>query len=60
MLNRSAGSNIANRNHPRIDIFVLWTSLVLAAMGLFTVLSAAEAPWFSRSLVGLEVGPTGA
>jgi hypothetical protein len=33
---------------------------VLFATALASTLSASEAPWFTRALVGMEVGPTGA
>jgi len=37
-----------------------WAALLAALFGPAIFASAAEQPWFLRSLIGLEVGPTGA
>jgi hypothetical protein len=37
-----------------------WAAALVGWLALLGSLSAAEAPWFHRVLVGMEVGPTGA
>lgn len=39
---------------------ILAMMLVLSGMGGISCLAAEEMPWFERSIVGMEIGPTGA
>ncbi len=39
---------------------ILAMMLVLSGMGGISCLAAEERPWFERSIVGMEIGPTGA